>query len=125
MNPIWCGVKTGVHEQSAFFSFPTLPGSFGAAATPAASPPGQSMPTNPNGTPVQQGIDVKAEVARIEGNITLFYAGITAAAIGLGVTSCLFVRSILKPAKGFHGGSSDGDMDSEEEDDSEDESDDS
>jgi hypothetical protein len=108
------------HDVTSFFGLPAMP------AMPKL--PGMGMMGSAPGTAgapaTQPGIDVKAEVARIEGNISLFYAGIAATAIGIGVTSCLFVRSILKPAKGFHGGSSDGDMESEE-DESDDESDES
>ncbi len=116
------------HEATSFFglpAFPALPGAGMMASAPgAASAPPQGGVGAVGATPAQQGIDVKAEVARIEGNITLFYAGMVATALAIGVSSCLFVRSILKPAKGFHGGSSDGDMESEE-DESDDESDES
>ena len=120
----WYSSELTQHESTSFFAlpaFPSLTGSTGAAsagATPGAVASSGATP----GTTAQVGIDVKAEVARIEGNITLFYTAIVAGALGIGISSCLFVRSILKPAKGFHGGSSDADMDSEE-DESEDDDD--
>jgi len=124
----WSGYlhESTQHMSTSFWgmpSFPGLPGS-GAAPTAGSAVGGVATPGATSGATAQQGIDVKAEVARIEGNITLFYTGIVAGALGIGISSCLFVRSILKPAKGFHGGSSDADMDSEE-DESDDDSDES
>lgn len=64
-------------------------------------------------------IDPKVEIARINTNIMFFHAGIAIAAVGIGLAMCFFVRSILKPPKGVHGGDSDGDMDSDSEEDEE------
>ncbi len=118
----WNPHESTQHVSTSFWglpTFPSLPGASQPAATGATSAGAANPGANP-GTNPGQGIDVKAEVARIEGNITLFYTGIVAGALGIGISSCLFVRSILKPAKGFHGGSSDGDMDSEDDESDED-----
>ena len=72
-----------------------------------------------------KGINPAAEIARINGNIAIYNAVIAASAIAVGLAMCLFVRSVLKPAKGFHGGDSDGEMDDEDDDDDDDDDDDS
>ena len=72
--------------------------------------------------PQAVGINPATEITRINTNIMIYNALIGASAIGIGVSMCLFVRSILKPPKGYHGGDSDEDMDSDEEDDDSDES---
>jgi hypothetical protein len=75
--------------------------------------------TNPNGynqfpDPEVKGIDPAVEISRINNNILIYNGVIIAAAVGIGVTMCMFVRSILKPAKGYHGGDSDNEMDSDD-----------
>ena len=99
-----------------------------AAPTAAQLRPGAApSANNPSGynqypDPEVKGIDPAAEISRIENNIFIYHIVISAAAIGIGVTMCMFVRSILKPAKGFHGGDSDDEMDSDGEDDDSEES---
>jgi hypothetical protein len=83
---------------------------------------------NPNGNnqypdPEEKGINPATEINRIETNIMIYNGVIAAAAIGIGITMCLFVRSVLSPAKGYHGGDSDGEMDSDDEDESDSEED--
>lgn len=123
------------HSPSSFIgtgAAPVVPPpaapSTGAAPTAAQMRPGAApSANNPSGynqfpDPEVKGIDPAAEISRIENNIFIYHIVISAAAIGIGVTMCLFVRSILKPAKGFHGGDSDDEMDSDGEDDDSEES---
>jgi len=108
-----------IHTKSSFFGFPSVGGVTGApgavAGQAGAAPGAPGTSGGPFGGAADQGIDVKAEISRIENNIFMYHIAIALGALGIGVTTCLFVRSILKPPKGFHSGSSDGDMDDSEE----------
>lgn len=92
--------------------------------TAPSRPGGPPSADNPSGynqypDPEAKGINPETEISRIESNILIYNVVLAAAAIGIGVGMCMFVRSILKPAKGYHGGDSDGEMDSDDEDDDE------
>ena len=118
-------------HTSSSFAFPALGGM--GMMNPTAGAAGMAAPGQPpagaNGynqfpaDPVK-GINPAAEIARINGNIALYNAVIGASAVALGITMCLFVRSVMKPPKGVHGGDSDDEMDSEEDDEDESDSDD-
>lgn len=108
---------------------PGMPGTTPGMAAGQLGPPGQPVPgqagssaagtAGASTTPPVVGIDVQAEISRINNNIFMYELGIAAAAIGIGLSTCLFVRSIYKPPKGVHGGDSDEDMESEDDEDDE------
>lgn len=98
-----------------------------AGATAGMPAAGTSQGAAAGGSQQYQGdvvkpIDVKAEVARINDNILIFQWVMAASAVGMALTTCLFVRSIFKPAKGYE--SVDSDDDEDDDDDDDDESDD-
>jgi hypothetical protein len=102
-----------------------MPPAMGAPGAPgvAGAPPNPANGYNQHpGAPIQ-GIDPAVEISRITNNIYMYNLMIALSAVGACMSTCLFVKSIYKPAKGVHGGDSDADMDSDEEDD-DDESDD-
>lgn len=112
-----------VAPRAATVPAPTSVISSKASVATPVNTPRAAGPTNANGynqfpDPEAQGINPSVEINRIQTNIMIYNGVIAAAAIGIGVTMCLFVRSVLSPAKGYHGGDSDGDMDSEDEDES-------
>ena len=114
------------HDHS-FFAPQTTPNATNTAPVPYAGTgstvSGASTQQNGvsglNGDDEAKPIDPKVEIARINTNIVFFNAGLAIAAVGIGLAMCFFVRSILKPPKGVHGGDSDGDMDSDSEEDEE------
>lgn len=99
----------------------------GAAGTPGTMAPGMAAPGGTTGyvqEPVKP-IDPAAEISRINNNIMLYQIALGAGALGIGLSTCLFVKSIYRPtSKGFHGGDSDGDLDSGTDDDDEEDSED-
>ena len=117
------GHGTGSHEVSSLFSLGSLGAQISSAGVPgqasASAAVGQqaSAPRAQNSDDDVKPIDPKAEIARIDSNIALYHAGLAIAAVGISIAMCMFVRTILKPPKGVHGGDSDEDMDSDEEDD--------
>jgi hypothetical protein len=127
--------RSNYHEHSSFAGTPAAASSaiksaggalakMKAAAGPRFGPP-SSM--NPNGynqfpDPEQVGINPSAEISRINTNIAIYNGVIAASAIGIGVTMCLFIRSIYKAPKGVHGGDSDDEMESDSESEGSDES---
>ena len=123
------------HDGHTVSSFPSIPGASAAASaakglTSAAKSSGSTLmkmsrpsSMNPNGynqypDPEAQGINPASEISRINTNIAIYSGVIAASAIGIGITMCLFVRSIYKAPKGVHGGDSDDEMESESDDDS-------
>ncbi len=93
------------------------PGVAGVPGQVGAGVPGATPGVPSTGAPLMVGIDAQAEIARINSNIFMYNLAIGASAIGLCLSTCLFVRSIYRPAKGVHGADSDADMDSEDDED--------
>jgi len=119
------------HETTKFMSLGSLASAASAAASAGAkqlsavsAESAKAMAAAQEAEDAPKPIDAKAEIARINSNIAMYHAGLAIGAIGLGLAMCFFVRSILKPPKGSHGGDSDDEMDSEEEDDDDEESED-
>ena len=104
------------HTNTAFFGFPMAAGPMGGA------PGAMGAPAQPGQPEVVKPIDTAAEISRINSKIMMYNIALGAAAVGSGLATCLFAKSILQPArKGVSGGDSDED---EDDDDESDESDD-
>lgn len=109
------------HTTTSFL-FPMMGAPMGGA--PGAAVPGAAAATGygTGYTPeVVKPIDPVVEISRINTNIFIYQAGIAALALGAGISTCLFVKSIYAPArKGFSGGDSDEDADGSDDSDDDD-----
>jgi hypothetical protein len=113
------------HPTSSFLfpGMPMIPGQApvaGAQTSIPGQPPAGTQPASGYQGDQVKPIDPNAEITRITGNIWWYNASIALGSIGIALSTCFFVKSIYRPAKGYHGGDSDSEMDTDDDDDDDD-----